>query len=155
MNSQVWNIPRRLLDKERGTHLGQGRFGFVQSGTVEVDNMTQTASIYSIIDERLNCEEKRCMLKDLDTLIKAGKHQNVMELVGICEDLDTVNVVLHYATTNLKDMLLNSRNGNQGRISTIREVTLIDYSLQICKGMAHLESKHVCCCVYTISTSIL
>lgn len=132
-----------MLNKEHSIHLGQGRFGSVQSGTVEQDHNSYSAAIYSIIDERLNCEEKRCMLKDLDTLIRIGKHDNVIELIGICEDLETVNVVLEHATTNLKDMLLNSRNATQGKISTIREATLLDFAIQICKGMAHLESKHV------------
>lgn len=123
--------------------MGQGRYGSVQSGSVELDNKRQPTVIYSIVDERLNCEEKRCMLKDLDVLIRSRKHLNVIELIGICEDLSTVNIVLEYATANLKDMLLNSRNAAQGKISAIAEPTFLEFAIQICKGMAHLESKHV------------
>lgn len=83
------------------------------------------------------------MLRDLSVLIRSQKHINVIKLIGICEDLDTVNVVVEHTSTNLKEMLLNSRNGSQGKISTIPETTLIDFAIQICKGMAHLESKHV------------
>lgn len=143
LNSQVWNIPRRLLNKENGLHLGQGRYGSVQTGYVDIDMNPKPVSIYGIVDERLNGEEKQNMLKDLSILIKSLSHINVIELIGICEDLDTVNVVMEQPSTNLKDMLLNSRNGSQGKISTITETTLIEYAIQICKGMAHLDSKHV------------
>lgn len=144
LNEQVWIIPRNLLNIQHTCLLGSGKFGLVHSGTVHKDNILKTVAVYSIADGKLQPSDKRAMLKDLDTLIRAEKHENVIELIGTCESIDTVCVVLEYVSANLKELLLGCRNNSPGFFCNISCYQLLDIATNIAKGMAHLESKNVC-----------
>lgn len=115
----------------------------VHSGTVHKESQLKTVAIYSIADGKLEAVDKRAMLKDLDTLIRAEKHENVIELVGTCESLETVCVVLEYVSTNLKELLLGCRNNSPGSFCNISSYQLLDLAVGIAKGMAHLEQRKV------------
>lgn len=83
------------------------------------------------------------MLQELDVLIKTGKHENIINLIGTSETRDLVVVVMEHSSLNLKDLLLKSRDNLPGKFSTMTEIQAIDIALGICKGMAHLHSLNV------------
>ncbi|KAJ8951927.1 hypothetical protein NQ318_013593 [Aromia moschata] len=85
-------------------------------------------------------ELKRAMLQDLDVLIKVGKHENLIGLIGTCETSQMVCIILEYVSMNLKDLLLGSRDSLPGRFSNMSEVQALDIAIQVARGMAHLES---------------
>lgn len=143
LNDQVWIIPRNLLNIQHMVLLGQGKFGLIHSGTVQKESDLQTVAVYSIADKKLAPSEKRSMLRELDTLIRADKHQNVLQLIGTCESVDTVCIVLENSQGNLKELLLNSRNNLPSTFCILSENQLLDIGINIAKGMAHLESKKV------------
>lgn len=139
LNEQVWIIPRNLLNIQHTNVIGQGKFGLVHKGTVRKENDLNTVAVYSIADRKLESVDKKTMLGQLDFLIRSGKHENVIQLIGTCESIDTVCIVLEYAETNLKDFLLGYRN----LFSSISENQLLNIALNAAKGMAHLESKKI------------
>ena len=49
------------------------------------------------------------MLRDFDTHIKCGKHNNVVCLLGLMEELSIISFVFEYETTSLKSHILESR----------------------------------------------
>lgn len=140
LKQQLWNIPQTLIKFEPTNLLGSGKFGRVNSGTVRKDNGLVQVAIYTIPDRKLSHENKRAMLKDLDLLIRSRQHENILNLIGTCETPDTLFVVLEYASTNLKDLLLGSRDALPGRFSNMQESQAFDISIGIANGMHHLQS---------------
>ncbi|KAF5272849.1 hypothetical protein FQR65_LT00445 [Abscondita terminalis] len=140
LKQQVWNIPQTLIKFEPTNLLGAGKFGRVNRGTVRKDNDVIPIGIYTIPDRKLGPENRRLMLKDLDLLIRSKKHDNVLNLVGTCETADTLFVALEYASMNLKDLLLGSRDALPGRFSNMQESQAFNLSIGIAQGMNHLAS---------------
>ncbi|KAF5294819.1 hypothetical protein FQA39_LY00303 [Lamprigera yunnana] len=140
LKNQLWNIPQTLIKFEPTNLLGTGKFGRVNSGTIRKDSNVISVAIYTIPDRKLGQENKRAMLKDLDLLIRSKKHDNILNLMGTCETSDTLFVVLEYASMNLKDLLLGSRDSLPGRFSNMQESQAFDISIGIAQGMHHLES---------------
>ncbi|KAK4871871.1 hypothetical protein RN001_015995 [Aquatica leii] len=140
LKQQLWNIPQTLIKFEPTNLLGAGKFGRVNSGTVRKENNLIPVAIYTIPDRKLGHENRRAMLKDLDLLIRSKKHDNILNLIGTCETTDTLFVVLEYASTNLKDLLLGSRDALPGRFSNMQESQAFDISIGIAQGMHHLQS---------------
>lgn len=139
------SIPYNQLKIEPTNLLGIGRFGRVNSGSIYENNTLIPVAAYSISDKKLSPEDKKNMLRDLDLLIRTGKHENIIALIGTCETTQILLVVLEYVSMNLKDLLLGSRDSLPGRFSNMTENQALDIAINVCKGMAHLESNKVCC----------
>lgn len=139
----MWSIPQTLIKIEPTNLLGIGKFGRVNSGTVRKDDKIIQVAVYTILDRKLGPENKRVMLKELDLLIRSGKNDNVLNLVGTCESQDTLFVVLEYTSMNLKDLLLGSRDALPGRFSNMQESHALDIAIGVTSGMRHLESLKV------------
>ncbi|XP_072402058.1 putative inactive tyrosine-protein kinase Wsck [Diabrotica undecimpunctata] len=140
LKQKVRTIPSSQLNVEPTNLLGVGRYGRVNSAILqENDNVISTAA-YTIQDKKMSQETRKIMLHDLDVLIKVGRHDNVICLIGMCETSQVIYVVLEHASLNLKDFLLANRDSLPGRFSTMTESQALDIAVQIAKGMAHLDS---------------
>lgn len=144
LKQQLWNIPQTLIKIEPTNSLGIGKFGRVNSGTLRKDKNFVPIAVYTISDKKLGVENKRAMLKELDVLLRSKKHDNIQSLIGTCESPDTLFVILEYASMNLKDLLLGSRDALPGRFSNMQESQALDISVGVAKGMKHLELLKVC-----------
>jgi hypothetical protein len=51
----------------------------------------------------------QAMTQSLDLLMRSGNHANLIQLIGLCEDKETIFVVLEEGTLTLKQVLLDSR----------------------------------------------
>ncbi|XP_057651345.1 putative inactive tyrosine-protein kinase Wsck [Diorhabda carinulata] len=139
LKQKVRTIPSSQLNVEPTNLLGVGRYGRVNSaGVVENDNITLAAA-YTIQDKKMSQETRKTMLQELDVLIKVGKHDNVIGLIGICETSYIMYVVLEHASLNLKDVLLGSRDSLPGRFSSMSEFQALDTAIQVARGMAYLD----------------
>ncbi len=49
------------------------------------------------------------MTNNLDLVQRYGIHKNLIHLIGLCEDKETIFVVLEEGTLSLKQVLLDSR----------------------------------------------
>ncbi|XP_018574764.1 LOW QUALITY PROTEIN: putative tyrosine-protein kinase Wsck [Anoplophora glabripennis] len=143
LKQKVHTISSNQLKIEPTNLLGVGKYGRVNSGTIHENNTLIPVAAYSIQDKKMSKETKRSMLQDLDVLIKVGKHENLISLIGTCETAQVVSVILDYVSMNLKDLLLGSRDTLPGRFSNMSEAQALDIAIQIASGMAHLEACRV------------
>ena len=99
----------------------------------------------------LEKHELHAMGNDMNLLFHCGMHPNVLQLIGMCEEQETLFIVLEDGTTNLKQGLLDSRalvhypvyaEKNQ-RVSTMAEETVLDVLVGVAKGMEHLVQNRV------------
>lgn len=100
------------------------------------------------LDGLLDEEKKRNMLKDLDVLIRVGSHSNVVKLVGICENPETLFIVVELHPATLKDVLLESRclehsSSTQQLICSLSETSMLEIAIGVARGMEHLTHKKV------------
>ncbi|KAF4524769.1 hypothetical protein B566_EDAN012391 [Ephemera danica] len=152
LKQQVWNIPRNFLDLKPDI-LGQGKHGEVKRGTVQMRGFPVPVAVHNIADMDLKPTEKKSMLRDLDMLIRAGKHDNVISLIGTCECPDMLYVVVEYHPASLKDVLLESRilehspvqqqQHQSARFCTLAELHLLGVMLGVAKGMDFLAAKKI------------
>lgn len=140
LKQKVRIIPTSHLKIEPTNLLGVGKYGRVNSGKLQENDTFVPVAIYSIQDKKMTQESKKSMLHDLDVLIKVGKHENLIGLVGTSENPQMINVVLELTSMNLKDLLLSSRDSLPGKFSNMSETKALSIALQVCNGMAHLES---------------
>ncbi|XP_018329507.1 putative tyrosine-protein kinase Wsck isoform X2 [Agrilus planipennis] len=142
LKQKVWRIPQNLLKVDNKTLVGVGEFGSVHSGMIKKEDDIPVVVVV-IYDKKLSSINKKNMLRDLDLLIKTDKHKNVLELIGLCETMDILFVVLEAASVNLKDLLLGSRDTSGGRFSSITENQAVSFMIDIAKGIQHLEKQKV------------
>ncbi|XP_060515988.1 putative inactive tyrosine-protein kinase Wsck isoform X2 [Cylas formicarius] len=143
LKQKVRTIPASQLKIESTNLLGIGKFGKVNTGTLHENDNLITVTCYSIYDKRMNQETKRGMLQELDVLIKTGNHENILNLIGTSETSQMVVIIMEYASTNLKDLLLSSRDHLPDKFSSMSEKQAFEYAIGICKGMAYLHSTNI------------
>ena len=97
-------------------------------------------------DKLLEKHEVFGMCNDVELLARAS-HPNVLQLIGMCEEQDTLFFVLEDGAASLKQGLLDSRalvhypayaEKNQ-RVSTLAEETVLDICVGVARGMEYLQ----------------
>lgn len=111
------------------------------------------------------------MASNLDLVQRYGIQKNLIHLVGLCEDKETIFVVLEEGTLSLKQVLLDSRlvhllkstffiklttwffsralihhpayASKNNRFSSLPEESAIDIMIGIANGMDHLAKQRV------------
>jgi len=145
LKDKVWIIPKNFVELSHEV-LGRGKFGSVMKGHVSANGQLIPCNTQVIATKILSPEEQKTMLRDLDTNIRAGQHQNLICLIGICEEVETTQVVLDHAEPSLKQFLLDSRAlinypeyaSKNARFSTAREELLLDMMVGVASGLEHL-----------------
>ena len=145
IRAQVWNIPRNFLEL---THevIGRGKFGSLVKGKVNKRGHIEAVNIQVVPGKILEEDEFKTLSKDLDTVIRYGFNPHLIQLIGICEDKDTIFVVFEQAWPTLKKSLVDSRSLEHypdyaeanGKFSTLQEEILLNIMLGISRGMEHL-----------------
>jgi len=145
IRAQVWNIPRNFLEL---THevIGRGKFGSLVKGKVNKRGHIEAVNIQVVPGKILEEDEFKTLSKDLDTVIRYGFNPHLIQLIGICEDKDTIFVVFEQAWPTLKKSLVDSRSLEHypdyaeanGKFSTMQEEILLNIMLGISRGMEHL-----------------
>ncbi|KAL1492607.1 hypothetical protein ABEB36_010844 [Hypothenemus hampei] len=143
LKQKVRTIPYSQIKVEPANLLGVGKFGKINTGTLHDNGNMTTVTCYTIHDKRMNQETKKGMLQELDILIKIGKHNNIVNLIGTSETRDVVVVVLELNQINLKDFLLGSRDNLSSKFCTMTEAQALEIAIGICRGMTHLHSHNV------------
>ncbi|XP_076260933.1 tyrosine-protein kinase Wsck isoform X1 [Rhynchophorus ferrugineus] len=143
LKQKVRTLSSNQLKIEPTNLLGVGKFGKVNSGTLHENDTLTTVTCYSIYDKKMNQDTKKSMLQELDLLIKTGKNENILNLIGTSETREMVVVVMEYASMNLKDFLLGSRDHLNGKFSNMTEYQAFEIAIGICRGMAHLHNANI------------
>lgn len=140
LKQKVKTFPLHLIHMVDDNILGIGRFGNVMEGSIQD---VGGVAVYEIKDRSLSPQYKRDMLKDLDLLIRAEVHSNIMTLIGTSESLESVYVALEYPLVDLKNLLLESRVTSAGRFSKLLERQVFSILIGIAEGMDHLQTKKI------------
>lgn len=82
-------------------------------------------------------------------VVRCGSHENIVGLWGVCEEKDTVFVVLEPAIITVKQRLLDSRAlihnpplaHKSGSISSLSEVHALQMLRDVASGMSHISSQ--------------
>lgn len=100
----------------------------------------------------LDAHDFGAMIKDAEVAVACGEHQNVLQMIGMCEENDSIFFVLEEGVKTLKQVLLDSRAlihfqafalKNQ-TVSSLREAEIFAHLIAIAKGMQHLSNLKVC-----------
>lgn len=145
LKDKVWIIPKNFVELSHEV-LGRGKFGSVMKGQVSANGQLIPCNTQVISNKILSPEEQKTMLRDLDVNIRAGQHPNLICLIGICEEVDTTQVVVDHAEPSLKQFLLDSRAllnypdyaQKNSRFSTAREEVMIEMMAGVASGLDHL-----------------
>lgn len=137
-NVRIFNV-RDELTVDAHSIVGKGRFGTICNAVLNDNNHSTSLVAYTIPDKSLAPEEKKIMLKKLDMLIKYGKHDNLIELVGTSESSHMLYVLLKVFPMNLKQFLINSRSMQSNKFSKITESQIFNIITQITEGLHELE----------------
>uniref|UniRef100_A0AAQ6A9P7 Tyrosine-protein kinase n=1 Tax=Amphiprion ocellaris TaxID=80972 RepID=A0AAQ6A9P7_AMPOC len=126
---------KRFLRKIR--ELGEGHFGKVELCRYDPrgDRTGELVAVKSLKPE--NQEEQSSNLSSEIDILKELYHENIVKYKGICqEEGKTEGLIMEYLPMgSLKEYL--PRNKSKTDLST-----LLSYSVQICRGMDYLGSRH-------------
>ena len=150
LKDKVWMIPKNFVELNHEV-LGRGKFGSVMKGHVTLNGQIINCNSQVISNTILSPEEQKIMLKDLDINIRAGQHPNLICLIGICEEVETTQIIMDHAGPSLKQYLLDSRAllnypeyaQKNSRFSTAREEVMIDVLAGVASGLDHLSRSNV------------
>ena len=150
LDGKVWQIPRNFVDVQNEV-MGRGRFGTVMKGTVNLNQESVVCNVYIVPNKMMDRAERQHMLRDLDQNIKAKINENIINLIGICEEQDTTLLVLDPLEMELKQFLLDSRSidthpsyaQKSDRFSNIREEDVLGIMVGVAEGLDHLTHSGV------------
>ena len=150
VKNQIWTIPRNFVNLSQDV-VGRGKFGTILKATVNKRGAISRANVQVVPGKVLIANEVKDLTKDLDVAVRCGNHCNLIQLVGICEDKDTLFVSYEDTDDCLKQVLLDSRAlihhpvfAEKNRsISTANESSIFDYLIGIARGMNHLYQLRV------------
>lgn len=143
LKRKLWNIPRNLIEIDISCIVGFGTYGKFTKGKVQ-QHSAQTPGLVQVISDRdFERPDKRLMLQELDLLIKANEHENVISLIGICETNTTLFVVLEDTKQTLKELLIQSRQRDlqNNKFCLITESKVLQFCVEVARGMEYLRSK--------------
>ncbi|XP_023944577.2 putative inactive tyrosine-protein kinase Wsck [Bicyclus anynana] len=145
LKRKLWNIPRDLIEIDISCVVGLGHYGKFTRGKVRQHGGQTPGLVQVICDRELERPDKRVMLQELDLLIKANEHKNVILLIGICETNTTLFVVLQDTNMTLKELLLQSRHRDlqNNKFCLMNENKVVRVCVDVACGMEYLHSKKI------------
>lgn len=143
LKERYWSIPKELLDISEEV-LGKGHFGEVRRGTVHkrgkpISVLVQFSQSHSVMVD----SERRVLYSEVDAQLRLGTHVNVAEFVGICEDRGMLHLVAECFDTNLRGLLLRSRQQTGPRFCALSEHFLLEMALGIVQGLKYITDHGV------------
>ncbi|XP_038069673.1 uncharacterized protein LOC119738785 [Patiria miniata] len=119
--------------------LGQGNFGEVRSGTVNIGGrMTKTA--IKILKGHASKTDREDFMEEFRTMTNIGYHPNVVSLLGACQHEDVLYVALEYLPNgDLRSYLRTARSQSESDEGALSSEMLIKFALDVAKGMNHLS----------------
>ena len=150
-SGDIWQIPRNFLQVSSEV-IGKGKFGSVVKGMVNQKGTENYAVVQIVPAKVLGERALKAMVKDVEVLNECGRHENLLGLIGICEEHSgSIFVVLEDGSMTLKQVLLDSRAlehypayvEKHQKVSTIPSETIISWLRDIALGMEHLALRKI------------
>ncbi|XP_038066558.1 tyrosine-protein kinase receptor Tie-1-like [Patiria miniata] len=137
--TQRWSVPWEEMMVGKKV-LGEGNFGEVRDGAVLVGEDISKAAIKTL---KANASEndRQNFMEEFRTLTKVGRHPNVVSILGACQHEDILYVALEFMPNgDLRTYLRNARSLGDDDQSTVSPEKLIQFALDVAKGMQHLDA---------------
>jgi len=141
-----WEIPRNQVRVQE--KLAEGFFGQVHKGNYN----TKKCAVKSLKNNP-SAKDFSDLFAEIQTLKQVCNptHRNIINLIGVCtEQPGPVYVILEFAEHgNLRDFLRKYRKfhtdypNNNDNLLPLTRYNLLDFGLQVCKGMTYLHEKNV------------
>ncbi|XP_038066576.1 tyrosine-protein kinase receptor Tie-1-like [Patiria miniata] len=137
--AQQWSIPWEDMIVGKKV-LGKGNFGEVRDGAVMVGGEVPKAAIKTLKSNASEIDRQNFM-EEFRTLTKIGRHPNVVGILGACQHEDILYVALEFMPTgDLLTHLRNARSVGDDDQTTLSSEKLIQFALDVAKGMQHLAA---------------
>uniref|UniRef100_A0A8C5QMV0 Tyrosine-protein kinase receptor Tie-1 n=1 Tax=Leptobrachium leishanense TaxID=445787 RepID=A0A8C5QMV0_9ANUR len=129
--------------------IGEGNFGQVIKAIIKKDGVRMNAAV-KMLKEFASENDHRDFAGELEVLCKLGHHQNIINLLGACENRGYLYIAIEYAPYgNLLDFLRKSRvletdpvfAKEHGTASTLTSQQLLQFASDVAKGMQYLSEK--------------
>ncbi|XP_038069274.1 fibroblast growth factor receptor-like isoform X2 [Patiria miniata] len=123
--------------------LGQGNFGEVRSGTVNIGGK-RTKTAIKILKGQASETDRKDFLEEFRTMTNIGYHPNVVSLLGACQNGDVLYVALEFLPNgDLRSYLRTARSQSESDEGALSSNQLIKFALDVAKGMKHLSMSGV------------
>ncbi|XP_073948606.1 fibroblast growth factor receptor homolog 2-like [Choristoneura fumiferana] len=145
-----WEILRSRMSFT-GKVLGEGEFGKVVEA--ECDGIV-TADVKTVVAVKKLKEDHSdadvtALVSEMEIMKKIGKHENIISLLGCCTQDGPFYVIVEYASNGclreyLKKHKPNKKNNSNENLLLNKRLTqrdLMEFSLQVAKGMEYLASR--------------
>ncbi|KAM5148648.1 tyrosine-protein kinase receptor Tie-1 isoform 2-T2 [Mantella aurantiaca] len=129
--------------------IGEGNFGQVIKAMIKKDGLRMNAAV-KMLKEFASENDHRDFAGELEVLCKLGHHQNIINLLGACENRGYLYIAIEYAPHgNLLDFLRKSRvletdpafAREHDTASTLTSQQLLQFASDVAKGMQYLSEK--------------
>ncbi|KAL9955849.1 hypothetical protein ACROYT_G037236 [Oculina patagonica] len=145
-----WEIPREKLEIT-GEKLGRGEFAMVNKGFYLRRDGNKLPVAVKTLKDNNNQTDRLALISEIETLIKVGRHPNILSLVGACTFEEPLCVVVEFVPGGSLDKLLRKSQVHRcmgeehppyaNIWSRLTERELLQIASDIANGMKHLESK--------------
>ncbi|XP_067635363.1 protein sevenless isoform X2 [Eurosta solidaginis] len=121
--------------------LGSGAFGEVYEGLIKHENCDQMEKV-AIKSLRKGANEFTELLQEAQ-LMSNFKHDNIVSLIGVCFDTESISIVMeHMEGGDLLCYLRNARPNSTRSVATLELLDLISMCIDVCNGCSYLEDIH-------------
>ncbi|XP_073965214.1 fibroblast growth factor receptor homolog 1-like [Choristoneura fumiferana] len=138
-----WELPRESLSF--GDILGEGEFGRVLKAEYvrTADSRLPGVVAVKMLKEEHSDSDMTALVSEMEIMKMIGKHENVVNLLGCCTQDGPLCVVVEYASNGCLREFLNKHNPkcSPGGVSQLNERVLVQFALQVAKGMEFLVSR--------------
>jgi len=129
--------------------LGEGNFGEVVKAVIQ-KNKKIIPSAVKTLKEGCTLEDRRDFATELETMIRIGKHKNVLSLVGACEHDGNMFLCTEYCSHgNLLQYLRRSRLVDSteavtlGTYTKLSQSQILQFAYEVAQGMSYLSDKQI------------
>ncbi|XP_066024224.1 fibroblast growth factor receptor 4-like [Pocillopora verrucosa] len=125
--------------------LGEGEYGIVYKGRCGRKNGNVIDVAVKKLKDDASALEKAALLNEIRTLKQAGRHPNIVNLIGAWVRFQTVFVVTELVRGGSLESLLKSKDDGSNEYANVccklSDRQLLNIALQVALGMQHLEER--------------
>ncbi|XP_022111619.1 angiopoietin-1 receptor-like [Acanthaster planci] len=141
--AQQWGIQWEDMIISK-TVLGSGNFGEVLEGAVVIGGKISKAAVKKLKAAHASPADHQNFTEEFRILTKIGRHPNIVNLLAACQHEDDLYVAVEYLPNgDLRTCLRNARSQGDGGQTSLSSEKLIQFALDIAKGMQHLAASGV------------
>ncbi|XP_023932011.1 tyrosine kinase receptor Cad96Ca-like [Lingula anatina] len=130
------------LQFDRSCKLGEGQFGEVWKGYMEVEEKVKTVAV-KILKGNTMFKEKEDFKTEMETLKNVPAHKNIVPLIATSSKEDPLFIVMEYQTMGSLQRVLRNGRGNTYYSNTygcskFTAQQLLTFAYEVACGMTHI-----------------